>query len=294
MNIIDAMILGIVQGLTEFLPVSSSGHLVIFENLLHVQEDTGVLFDVFLHFGTLIALCLVFKKDLFHIFVESIHIFQDLTANLKIHINNKMQSAQSAPYHKILYNNYRTLTVMALVSSIPTCIIGYLLHGLVAHWSSSLLISGLGLMVTAVLLFVVDNWQHGNKLPKHGTVSQAAIIGICQGISVIPGISSCGITITAGLLCGFRRSFAIRYAFLISIPAILGALFLECSTLGSVSFDWSLVVSYVIGTVTAAVIGYFVMRFLLKLIKRKRFRLFSFYCFVMGIIALVFHFSNRL
>ena len=229
MSFFDAMILGIVQGLTEFLPVSSSGHLVILENLLNIRTDTDVLFHVLLHFGTLIAICLVFKNDLFRMLVETIHIFQDLTANFKIYIDNKMHSAQTTPYRKILCNNYRTMVAMILISTIPTGILGYLLQNLVDRWSSSLPVTGLGLLITAVLLLVVDNWQLGNKLPKHITVPQALAIGVCQGISVIPGISRSGITITAGFLCGFRRGFAIRYSYLVSIPAILGAMILELS-----------------------------------------------------------------
>ena len=224
MSFFDAMILGIIQGLTEFLPVSSSGHLVILENLLNIRTDTDVLFHVLLHFGTLIAICLVFKNDLFRMLVETIHIFQDLTANFKIYIDNKMHSAQTTPYRKILCNNYRTMVAMILISTIPTGILGYLLQNLVDRWSSSLPVTGLGLLITAVLLLVVDNWQLGNKLPKHITVPQALAIGVCQGISVIPGISRSGITITAGFLCGFRRGFAIRYSYLVSIPAILGAM----------------------------------------------------------------------
>ena len=189
MSFFDAMILGIVQGLTEFLPVSSSGHLVILENLLNIRTDTDVLFHVLLHFGTLIAICLVFKNDLFRMLVETIHIFQDLTANFKIYIDNKMHSAQTTPYRKILCNNYRTMVAMILISTIPTGILGYLLQNLVDRWSSSLPVTGLGLLITAVLLLVVDNWQLGNKLPKHITVPQALAIGVCQGISVIPGIS---------------------------------------------------------------------------------------------------------
>ena len=267
MSFFDAMILGIVQGLTEFLPVSSSGHLVILENLLNIRTDTDVLFHVLLHFGTLIAICLVFKNDLFRMLVETIHIFQDLTANFKIYIDNKMNSAQTTPYRKILCNNYRTMVAMILISTIPTGILGYLLQNLVDRWSSSLPVTGLGLLITAVLLLVVDNWQLGNKLPKHITVPQALAIGVCQGISVIPGISRSGITITAGFLCGFRRGFAIRYSYLVSIPAILGAMILECGKLESKSVTWSLGFSYTEGMLTAAVVGYFSIRFMLAFIK---------------------------
>ena len=290
MSFFDAMILGIIQGITEFLPVSSSGHLVILENLLNIRTDTDVLFHVLLHFGTLIAICLVFKNDLFRMLVETIHIFQDLTANFKIYIDNKMHSAQTTPYRKILCNNYRTMVAMILISTIPTGILGYLLQNLVDLWSSSLLVTGLGLLITAVLLFVVDNWQLGNKLPKHITVPQALAIGVCQGISVISGISRSGITITAGFLCGFRRGFAIRYSYLVSIPAILGAMILECGKLESKSVTWSLGFSYTAGMLTAAVVGYFSIRFMLAFIKKKKLRIFSIYCFIMGILAIVCYF----
>ena len=270
MSFFDAMILGIIQGLTEFLPVSSSGHLVILENLLNIRTDTDVLFHVLLHFGTLIAICLVFKNDLFRMLVETIHIFQDLTANFKIYIDNKMHSAQTTPYRKILCNNYRTMVAMILISTIPTGILGYLLQNLVDRWSSSLPVTGLGLLITAV--------------------PQAIAIGVCQGISVIPGISRSGITITAGFLCGFRRGFAIRYSYLVSIPAILGAMILECGKLESKSVTWSLGFSYAAGMLTAAVVGYFSIRFMLAFIKKKKLRIFSIYCFIMGILAIVCYF----
>ena len=222
--------------------------------------------------------------------VETIHIFQDLTANFKIYIDNKIHSAQTTPYRKILCNNYRTMVAMILISTIPTGILGYLLQNLVDRWSSSLPVTGLGLLITAVLLLVVDNWQLGNKLPKHITVPQALAIGVCQGISVIPGISRSGITITAGFLCGFRRGFAIRYSYLVSIPAILGAMILECGKLESKSVTWSLGFSYTAGMLTAAVVGYFSIRFMLAFIKKKKLRIFSIYCFIMGILAIVCYF----
>lgn len=238
---------------------------------------------------SLIAICLVFKNDLFRMLVEIIHIFQDLTANFKIYIDNKMHSAQTTPYRKILCNNTAPWCDDP-ISTIPTGILGYLLQNLVDRWSSSLPVTGLGLLITAVLLLVVDNWQLGNKLPKHITVPQALAIGVCQGISVIPGISRSGITITAGFLCGFRRGFAIRYSYLVSIPAILGAMILECGKLESKSVTWSLGFSYTAGMLTAAVVGYFSIRFMLAFIKKKKLRIFSHYCFIMGILAIVCYF----
>lgn len=291
MNFLDALLLGIIQGVTEFLPISSSGHLVIFEKLFHVQTQTGVLFEVMLHLGTLLAVFLVFKNDMIRMLAEIIHIFQDLTANLHIYFKNKLNDSEQLPYRKILHNNYRTMVVMIFLSSIPTACIGYFLQGFVHHWSSSLLVAGLGLLITAVMLIVVDCWQFGNKLPRQITVRQALLLGVCQGIGVVPGISRSGITITAALLCGFRRSFAVQYSFLMSVPAVIGALFLECRNLNLEQITWSLSLSYISGMIAAAFTGYCSIRFMLNIVKKRKFRMLAIYCAVMGIIAIVCHFA---
>lgn len=290
MNFFEAIILGLIQGITEFLPISSSGHLVVAEQLLHIKMDTGVLFEVMLHMGTLAAVCITFQSDLKRMFWEMIHIFSDLYFNLKVFLHNKIHEMEEKQYKKILHNNYRKLVVMILISTVPTGIVGYFLKGIVEQLSTSMLAAGLGLLVTAILLLVVDYWDPGDKIPKDMTSSQAVIVGICQGIGVIPGISRSGITITSGLLCGFRKSFAVKYSFLISIPAILGAMILELKEFTVPSMNWQTGATYISGMLVAGVAGYFCIRFMLSFIQKRRFKVFAFYCMLMGIGAIVCNF----
>ena len=166
MSFFEAILLGLVQGITEFLPVSSSGHLIILEQLLDIKTDAGVLFEVMLHMGTLIAVCTVFWEDLKRMFRETLRIGSDLIFNLKVFLRNKIHDREEERYKKILHNNYRKLVMMIVISSVPTGILGYLLKGIVEAVSSSLLAAGLGMLITAILLLVVDYWDFGDKIPK--------------------------------------------------------------------------------------------------------------------------------
>ena len=287
MSFFEAILLGLVQGITEFLPVSSSGHLIILEQLLDIKTDAGVLFEVMRHMGTLIAVCTVFWEDLKRMFRETLRIGSDLIFNLKVFLRNKIHDREEERYKKILHNNYRKLVMMIVISSVPTGILGYLLKGIVEAVSSSLLAAGLGMLITAILLLVVDYWDFGDKIPKDMKSSQAFMIGICQGISVFPGISRSGITITSGLLCGLRKSFAVKYSFLISIPAILGAMLLELQDFATFSINFQTGAIYVSGMIVAAITGYFAIRMLLAVVQRRKFKIFAGYCMIVGVGAIV-------
>lgn len=290
MSFLKAIFMGLIQGITEFLPVSSSGHLAILGSLLHIDTDTGILFDVMLHMGTLIAIILVFWEDIQRMFWEALRIIRDLWYNLTTYLHNKLHESDERNYRKILHNNYRRLLAMLFVSTIPTAILGFLFQDLIKQAAQSLLIVGVGLWMTGVLLLVVDYWKTGDRIPKDIKGSHAVFIGICQGIGCFPGISRSGITITAGLLCGFRKNFAVRYSFLMSIPAILGAMILELGELGSESMTLELGLSYVVGMIVAAFFGYLSIRYMLKMIQKKKFKFFAIYCFFMGVVAVFCHF----
>ena len=290
MSFLKAIFMGLIQGITEFLPVSSSGHLAILGSLLHIDTDTGILFDVMLHMGTLIAIILVFWEDIQRMFWEALRIIRDLWYNLTTYLHNKLHESDERNYRKILHNNYRRLLAMLFVSTIPTAILGFLFQNLIKQTAQSLLIVGVGLWMTGVLLLVVDYWKTGDRIPKDIKGSHAVFIGMCQGIGCFPGISRSGITITAGLLCGFRKNFAVRYSFLMSIPAILGAMILELGELGSESMTLGLGLSYVVGMIVAAFFGYLSIRYMLKMIQKKKFKFFAIYCFFMGVVAVFCHF----
>ena len=271
MSLLQAILMGIIQGLTEFLPVSSSGHLAIFKILFGVDTDTGLLFDVLLHIGTLVAICIVYYKDVLKMIVEG--------------IGNKTGKTDE-PYLRIVNSSYRKLVVLIIVSTIPTGIIGVVGKDVVEMASEILLIPGICLILTAVLLFIADHTRDGEKLPKSVTYTNAFGVGIAQGIATLPGLSRSGTTITACLLSGFNRNFAVKYSFLMSIPAILGALVLELKDCTAVALSGAEIAYYVVGMIVAAVVGYVCIKTMLIVVRRKKFTGFAIYCLIVGVISI--------
>ena len=304
MSLLEAIFMGIIQGLTEFLPVSSSGHLALFKILFGIDTETGMLFDVLLHFGTLVAICAVFYKDVAKLIVEGIYILKNSMINLAIFLRNsflqvknifrKEKLAKEAldlgEYHPVANSSYRRFVLLVIVSTIPTGIIGIIGKDMVEMASKLLIVPGICLVITSILLFIADAAKSGEKLPKDISYSNAFIIGIVQGVATLPGISRSGSTITACLLSGFNRSFAVKYSFLMSIPAILGAMLLELKDFSMVALSASEIVSYVVGMVIAGVVGYICIKTMLVVVRNKKFKIFGIYCLVIGIISIIGHF----
>ncbi len=291
MSVLQAILLGIVQGITEFLPVSSFGHMAAIENAMDITRDTAVLFEVLLHVGTLFAVLFVFREDIRRILEELLEMALDLIGNANIYFHNR-RTGDNLHYARVVHGTYRKFTAVMLVSFIPTAMLGYICRRLVTLAAMSPLLPGACIMITGVFLLVTDLSNiGGNKTPKDVTYDNAMWIGICQGISVFPGISRCGMTICAGLLCGFSRKFAIKYSYLISIPAILGSLVLELGEFADPQMSVSLGFTYIFGMIIAGVVGYFTIQFLLRNLQRGKLRYFAFYCFLAGAIALISNFA---
>lgn len=286
MTFIQSVFLGIIQGITEFLPVSSSGHLSILRNLFGIRTDGGLLFDVMVHLGTVIAICVVFRRDVLRMIGETIRIVSDIWANGSILIHNKKEK-DARRYKKILHNNYRRFVVMVLCATIPTAVIGYAARDLVSLASDSLLVPGIGLILTAVFLIIADVSENGKKIPKDISFTNSFLIGIAQGISTLPGLSRSGTTIAACLISGYDRRFAVKYSFIMAIPAILGAVCLEIGQAFSGSVSLSQFFIYLAGAVTAGVVGYFSCRKMLTIVRKKKFRGFAIYCLILGSISII-------
>lgn len=284
MNLLESIFLGIVQGVAEFLPVSSSGHLAIFEKLFGIDE-ASISFDVFLHIGTLIAVILVYWRDVVRLVVEGIGIVTDACINIYTFINAK-RTKQTPTYRKIIRSAYRKFAMLVIVSTIPTGIIGMLGRELVDKSSDTLIVPGICLLITAVLLFMSDQVPDGLKTPKKTTYANAVFIGVCQGIATLPGLSRSGTTITSGLLCGLRRDFAVKYSFIMSIPAIIGAAIVEIPNMQK-NIATTSAVYYVVGVVVSAVVGFVCIKTMLIIVRNKKFKYFAYYCAVVGIIAVI-------
>lgn len=285
MNLLQSILMGLIQGLTEFLPVSSSGHLALFQILFKVNTNTGLLFDVMLHIGTLIAIFIVYWRDIIRMIVEFFKLLFDACYNLIAWFRRFRNP--DVQFRKIVTGSYRKFVLLIIVSTIPTGLIGYFDSDFVNAANNILLIPGICLLITSVFLFISDRLPNGRKGPKKTTYADAFIIGIVQGIATLPGISRSGSTITACEALGLRRDFAVKYSFLMSVPAILGAMVMELHKNAGVAVAGSEVRNYIIGMLVAAVVGYIAIKLMLRIVQMKKFRYFAYYCAVIGMIAVI-------
>lgn len=272
MSFWNAILLGFIQGVSEFLPISSSGHLSILNNLfgMSTAENGHMFFDVLLHLGTLISIAVVFWKDIVAMFYE---------------VFGFLGVGPAAGERKRRYPAAR-LFLMILLSTLPLALILPIKDELETLYYHSIFI-GAALILTGCMLYVSDKMVPGKKSETSMTVFDALIIGLCQCAAVIPGLSRSGTTITAGIATGLKREFAVKFAFLMSIPAVLGANLLSLFDALEEGIDWTLMPAYLAGTLVAAVSGIASIR-LLRLISRKgRFGGFAYYCWVMGVLTII-------
>lgn len=288
MSLLQAVLLGLVQGVAEFLPISSSGHLVILKNIFHLKTDMDNVYDIMLHLGTLIAVFVVYWKDIKELIIEGFSILGGWFVNAGRFIANRFRGNNSRkPYEAVINTPYRRFVLMIILSTIPTGILGLLLEKLVGDASSRLLLPGCCLLVTAGLLALADRIGGGRKTEETATYKDSLVVGTVQGIATLPGISRSGSTIVACMLCGFEKEFAVKYSFIMSIPAILGAVVLEIPELGSLTSPFAY---YIAGMAVAGVVGFLCIKFMLVLIKKNKFTIFSVYCLCAGILAIVGYF----
>ena len=270
MTYLSSFIMGLVQGLAEFLPISSSGHLAIAENLLGMETAVPEFFDVLLHLGTLLAVFVAYWGEICEMIVEFFRGIGDI-----VHGTTPRQVPPA-----------RRLILLIVVATLPLLLV-LPFHKKVQTLSNSMVFVGAALVVTGFLLFVCDMLRKGKKTEGRATVVDALIVGVAQAIATLPGISRSGMTISAGCFCGFERKFAVRFSFLMSIPAILGANILSLADAAKAGIIWTEVPMYMVGVITAAVVGYACIR-LLKLIAEKgRFGAFSYYCWAVGLLTLL-------
>jgi len=284
MELLKAVVLGIIQGVAEFLPISSSGHLAIFKHVLGFETDTGLLFDVLLHLGTLAAVFVAFRKDIFELIKEGFSIIGQFFKSLYRRCFKKEQ------WQPVVTTPYRRFVMLVIVSTIPTGIMGILLSDAINAASATLIVPGILLLINGVQLLISDHLPDGTKTEADASYGRAAIVGTAQGIATFPGVSRSGTTITACLACGFTREFAVKYSFIMSIPAILGALVLELMDASAIVLSKADMVNYLVGTVIAGVVGYVCIKTMLVIVRGKKFKYFAYYCFAMGAFAVLFNF----
>ena len=291
MNLWKAILLGALQGLTEFLPVSSSGHLAIFSQIFGLEMDDSLYFDILLHLGTLVAICIVFYREVWHLIREFFMIVATCLANLIIWFRHRRGDLER-DYLPVITSGYRKMVVMIILSTIPTGILGLAGKKVVAWATGTLWAVGVCLMITALLLFIADRCDRGTTRIKNARYSSAFFIGVGQGIATMPGISRSGTTITVAMMLGWDKQTAVRYSFLMSLPAVLGAVVLDLKDLSGETAVASDMGFYAVGMVAAAVTGYAALRWMLHLVKNKKYTGFAVYCAALGLLAVAFGIIN--
>ena len=273
-NLVEAIILGIIQGLTEFLPVSSSGHLVLLQQLFGLKE-AELFFDVCVHLGTLVAVMIVFRQEIKNIILALLRL--GALAGRK---DRLLSTVAADPELK--------MALLIVIGTIPTAVLGLLFNRIADRLFSSAFMVGVMLMVTGLLLWITRRTTPNNHPPgvDRLTAKNAILIGIMQGLAIIPGISRSGSTISIGLLLGVNRELAARYSFLLSIPAIVGAGLLSLTN-GLSRTDLTFQIPLA-GAITAAFVGYAALKALLHVVKKGRLYGFAPYCWLVGMLAIIF------
>ncbi len=285
MSLIEAIIMGFIQGVTEFLPVSSSGHLAIFKNFFGLKE-VGVAFDVLLHLGTLIAVFIAFFGDIKDLVVNGFGLLYDCIRNTGIFVSNKIKK-QNKAYHQVINTPYRRFAMLVIVTTIPTGIMGILFDDIIENASKALIIPGICLLITGVLLLIADCTPEGKKDENDVTYKNAFGIGVCQGFATLPGISRSGTTIVACLVSRMDKTFAVKYSFIMSIPVILGAAILKIKDLSEQNISGGEITNYTVGMAVAAIVGYICIKTMLKVVRQKKYKMFAYYCFIMGAVSII-------
>lgn len=271
LSLLSSILLGLIQGLAEFLPISSSGHLAIAEHFLGQAgvPATPDFFDVLLHLGTLVAVFAAYWQDIRDMIVELIDGVRDLVRGTT---PNPIPPA-------------RRMILLIIVGTLPLFVV-LPVKDLVEGLSGNIYFVAGALIVTGFLLFASDRVKKGRKTERSAKLLDVLLVGIAQAIATCPGISRSGTTITAGCFVGFERKFAVRYSFLMSIPAILGANILSLKD-AIETVVWAEVPIYLVGVAVSAVVGYACIRMLKMIAEKGRFGSFAYYCWIVGILTLV-------
>jgi len=266
MTTIETIFLGIIQGLTEFLPVSSSGHLVVGKNLLGFREPE-LLLDTALHFGTLMAVCVYFRSDLWQMIQELWRLIP------------KKENRRPEP------GPHAMLAFMVVIGSIPTALIGIIFKDSLESLFGSVTTVGMMLVITGIIVAITRFIPEAYGKRDRVSVLIALAIGAAHGVAIVPGISRSGATIVCGLLLGLNRELAGRFSFILCIPAIIGALLLQLDTAAITRVG---AVPLLVGFLVSALVGFLALKLLMRMVRKGHFYYFAPYCWAIGILTIVF------
>ena len=275
MSLIHSILLGLIQGVAEFLPISSSGHLAIAEQLLDMEGASEIpgFFDVLLHLGTLVAVFVAYWPEIWEMIQEFFRGIGDL-----------VRGTTPTPVPPA-----RRMILLVIVGTLPLFVI-LPFKDWIEGLSSNLYVVGGALLVTGCLLFASDRVRKGHKNERSTRLTDTLLVCAAQALATCPGLSRSGTTITAGCFLGFERKFAVRYSFILSIPAVLGANILSLKDALGGDVVWKDVPVYLVGVVVAAVVGYACIRLLKMIADKGKFGAFAYYCWAVGLLTVALTF----
>ena len=277
MSFLTSILLGLVQGVTEFLPISSFGHLAIASQLLNMDgtENIPQFFDVLLHLGTLVAVFIAYWPEIGEMILEFFRGIRDIAHH-----------STPAPLPPA-----RRMILLVIVGTLPLFAV-LPFKDRIEGLSDNLYVVAAALILTGFLLFFSDRVKKGRKKERSARMTDALIVGISQAFATCPGLSRSGTTITTGCLVGFERKFAVRFSFILSIPAVLGANILSIKDALDAGVNWGELPVYLVGVLVAAVSGYACIRLLKMIANRGRFGWFAYYCWAVGLLTLILKFTR--
>ena len=271
-EILKALLQGIIQGLTEFLPISSSGHLSLFQHFTGQNGQGAMFFTVMLHMGTLLALFIAYHKLIIELIME---LFRTIGAIF----TGKFSYRQAG--------EKRRMVIMLILSLVPLILFFFVRNFFTSlAEDNDIIVEGVCFLFTGSLLFLADRCIKGKKTALEMKPRDALSIGIMQGIAGLPGVSRSGATISTGLLSGLSREYAVQFSFIMGIPAVLAATAVELSDAMKEKIEIN-IVPLLVGVVAAVVVGFFAIRLITWLVKTNRFKIFAYYTLALGAIVLV-------
>lgn len=265
-EIIKHIILGIIQGFTEPLPISSSGHVYILRSILNVGELTDLNFEIIVNFGSLIAILLIYYKDIKKLIINFFKYFKVKNEETK--------------------NDFK-YCILIILGVIPIGIVGFLFKDQIENFLNSTKIIGISFLITALFLYLVRNIK-GKKNDNDLTWKDALIIGLVQIIAVIPGISRSGSTLIAALFCNVKRDSALKYSFMLYIPISVGTTLLGIKDLITMPNIHEMILPYGLGFIASLIVSFFTLRWFMNVVKKGKFIYFSIYCLILGLAILLF------
>lgn len=272
MNIFEAIMQGIIQGLTEFLPVSSSGHLSLYQHFTGNSGEGALLFSAVLHLGTLVAVFTAFRKTIWELIKELGFMIKDIfTGKFK-------WKEMNSPRRAII------MMIISLLMLVPFYIFKDFFEGV--SEDGDIIVEGICFLYTATILFLSDRCVKGNKKFGDITVKNAVTVGAFQGVALLPGVSRSGSTISGGLFCGFERETAVQYSFILGIPAILGGCLLQVKdAVDQKAMDIE-PLNFAVGFVISAIVGICAIKMVNWLVKSDKFKIFAVYTLILGVVVI--------